>query len=137
MGIWSDDKFDLPENDSEKIDYIYRRLKGQRVAGGFELAWKWMIRGSIVWLAFQLYTNPMGLVQKYTGMLGGGIGAVSGPGAAGGIDANSLLRLLGGQANPLSSGQVPSDLQLKNPGAMFSPGLQGVIDEENDYAPTA
>ena len=100
MGVWSDEKYDFAENDSEKIDYIYRRLKGQRVAGWFETGWKWMVRISILWAMFQLYTNPMGFVKQFTG---GMIGGNAAPSATHGLDAASILRMLGGNANPLGS----------------------------------
>ena len=63
MGIWNkpDDS-----TESEKIDYVYRRLKAKEFEERLNSVWKWGIRATIFYALFQLYLNPGGFLAPFT-----------------------------------------------------------------------
>lgn len=53
-------------SESEKIDYVYRRLKARHLEERINTGWKWGIRALIVYGLFQLYLNPGAILAPFT-----------------------------------------------------------------------
>lgn len=52
-------------SESEKIDYVYRRLKAKEMEERLNTGWKWGIRALIVYGLFQLYLNPGAILTPF------------------------------------------------------------------------
>lgn len=52
-------------SESEKIDYVYRRLKARHLEERLNTGWKWGIRALIAYGLFQLYLNPGAILAPF------------------------------------------------------------------------
>ncbi len=52
-------------SESEKIDYVYRRLKARHLEERLNTGWKWGIRAAIFYALFQLYLNPGAVLAPF------------------------------------------------------------------------